>query len=152
MYRLFLPFRCSSLVSSCTFPSGLYHFFHIPFFINILMTCPSKAVALSFFSHLSLSVHHLPLSCFSSIPLHRFHPPCDGLVFMAGLSPVHDSIYFGSLLFLISFITTALFPSALYLLGAVLCPTHLNPLLSCVSVLCEVKKKKQKKNTHFHHQ
>lgn len=32
------------------------------------------------------------------------------------------------------------FPSALYLLGAVLCPTHLNPLLSCVSVLCEVKK------------
>lgn len=63
---------------------------------------------------------------------------------MVGLSPVHDSIYFGSLLFLISFITTALFPSALYLLGAVLCPTHLNPLLSCVSVLCEVKKKKKK--------
>lgn len=115
-----------------------------PFFINILMTCPSKAVALSFFSHLSLSVHHLPLSCFSSIPLHRFHPPCDGLVFMVGLSPVHDSIYFGSLLFLISFITTALFPSALYLLGAVLCPTHLNPLLSHVSVLCEVKEKKKK--------
>lgn len=105
------------------------------------MTCPSKAVALSFFSHLFLSVHHLTLSCFSSIPLHHFHPPCDGLIFMVGLSPVHGSIYFGSLLFLISFITTALFPSASYLLGAVLCPTHLNPPLSCVSVLCEVKKK-----------
>lgn len=110
-----LPIYCSSLFSSCTFPSGLYHFLHI--------------------SH---SVHHLPLSCFSSIPLCRFHPPCNGLIFMVGLSPVHGSIYFGSLLFFISFITTALFPSALYLLGAVLCPTHLNPLLSCVSVLCEV--------------
>lgn len=117
MCRHCLPIYCSSLVSSCTFPSGLYHFLHI--------------------SH---SVHQLPLSCFSSIPLCRFHPPCDGLIFMVGLSPVHGSIYFGSLLFLISFITTALFPSALYLLGAVLCPTHLNPLLSCVSVLCEVKK------------
>lgn len=123
-------------VSSRTFPSGLYHFLHTTFSSIFWWHVLLKQL-------LCLSFLIFSLTCIS------FYPPCDGLIFMVGLSPVHGSIYFGSLVFLIFFITTALFPSActswaLYCVQHIL--TH-----SCLVLQCFVKWKKQK-NTHFRHQ
>lgn len=132
-------FTAPLFVSSCTFPSGLYHFLHITsssiFWWHVLL---EQLLCLSFLIFLFLSI-----TCISFPSTLRWSH-LYGRPFTC--TRLH---YFGSLLFLISFITTDLFPSALYLLGDVLCPTHLNPLPSCVSVLCEVEKKKTKNSYPF---
>lgn len=75
-------------------------------------------------------------ACSSSVPWYNFHLPCHGLLFMVDLSHVRGSIYFGSLLALISFVAIALFPICLVPLS--LCLQHILTRY-CLVFRCSVK-------------